>query len=80
MLKRIAYRLIQSLITLLIVTMLTFGLLAAAGGDAVTELVDNPNVSQATIEQSRRVYGLDKPLMERYRAWLSCSSSTPSRP
>lgn len=71
MLKQIAYRIAQSLVTLLLVTVITFGLLATAGGDALTELRENPAVSEASVEQLRRVYGFDKPLAERYLLWLS---------
>ena len=69
-LKLIVNRMAQSLVTLLVVTMITFGLLATAGGDALSSLHENPNVSEATIEQLRRVYGFDKPLPERYIRWL----------
>jgi peptide/nickel transport system permease protein len=70
-LKLIAYRLVQTLVTLLIVTMLTFALLAAAGGDAVNSLSDDPLASEATIQQMRRIYELDQPLPVRYGRWLS---------
>jgi peptide/nickel transport system permease protein len=71
MAKLIAYRLAQTLVTLLIVTMMTFALLAAAGGDAVNNLSDHPQTSEATLEQMRRIYELDKPLPLRYWNWLS---------
>ena len=70
-LKLIVNRMAQSLVTLLVVTMITFGMLATAGGDALSSLRENPNVSAATIEQLRRVYGFDKPLPERYISWLT---------
>lgn len=71
MAKLIAYRLAQTLVTLLIVTMLTFALLAAAGGDAVNSLSDDPLASEATLQQMRRIYELDQPLSVRYWRWLS---------
>src|SRR5688572_25830910 len=58
-----------------IVSMLTFALLSAAGGDALTSLRDNPQISEATIENLRRVYGLDKPLAVRYFTWLGGAMS-----
>jgi peptide/nickel transport system permease protein len=70
-LKLIVYRLVQTLVTLLIVTMLTFALLAAAGGDAVNSLSDDRLASEATIQQMRQIYELDQPLPVRYWRWLS---------
>lgn len=54
-----------------IVSAVTFALLSLAGGDALTHLRDNPQISEATIENLRRVYGLDRPLPVRYFTWLS---------
>lgn len=56
---------------LLVVSAIAFGLLSAAGGDAVSALRENPQVSEETIERLRQVYGLDKPLIVRYGTWLS---------
>ena len=53
-----------------IVSAVSFALLSLAGGDALTSLGDNPQISQATIENLRRVYGLDQPLAVRYFTWL----------
>jgi peptide/nickel transport system permease protein len=71
MLKLIAYRLAQSLLSLVIVTALTFALLASAGGDALTAASDDPAVSEAATRKMREVYGLDRPLILRYWRWLS---------
>lgn len=71
MMKLVAYRLAQTLVTLLLVTMLTFALLAAAGGDAVNSISDDPLASEATVQQMRQIYELDKPLPLRYWRWLS---------
>lgn len=53
-----------------IVSAVTFSLLSLAGGDALTSLRDNPQISEATIENLRRIYGLDQPLPVRYFTWL----------
>ena len=55
----------------LIVSAVTFALLGFAGGDALTQLRDNPQISEVTIERLRSVYGLDQPLPIRYFRWLS---------
>lgn len=56
---------------ILIVSAVTFALLSFAGGDALTQLRDNPQISEVTIERLRSVYGLDQPLPIRYFRWLS---------
>lgn len=56
---------------ILIVSAVTFALLGFAGGDALTQLQDNPQISRETIERLRSVYGLDQPLPVRYLRWLS---------
>ncbi|HEY2847088.1 MAG TPA: ABC transporter permease [Pyrinomonadaceae bacterium] len=71
MLRLILRKLLQGLLMLFVVSGLTFALLAAAGGDALTALRDNPQISEATIEQLRTVYGLDKPVTSRYASWIA---------
>ena len=55
---------------LLAVSVITFGMLSAAGGDALSALRENPQVSQETVERLSAVYGLDKPVTSRYFSWL----------
>ncbi|HEV2762264.1 MAG TPA: ABC transporter permease [Pyrinomonadaceae bacterium] len=71
MLRLILSRLWQGALVLLVVSALTFGLLAAAGGDALTGLRNDPLMDERVIENLRRVYGLDRPLHVRYARWLS---------
>jgi peptide/nickel transport system permease protein len=70
MLKLILCRLLQGVLVLLITSLLVFGLLAAAGGDVVSAS-HSGNLSHETIEAQRRIYGLDRPLYERYSLWVS---------
>src|SRR5215468_2338917 len=70
MIKLILYRLLQGALVLLIISALIFWLLTRAGGDAVS-MLDNPAGSEKTAENIRSIYGLDRPLMERYRNWLA---------
>ena len=70
MLKLIARKFIQGLMMIFIISAVSFALLSLAGGDALTSLGDNPQISQATIENLRRIYGLDQPLAVRYFSWL----------
>jgi peptide/nickel transport system permease protein len=70
-LKLILNRVVQSVVVLVVVSALTFALLAAAGGDALTALSSEPHVSQSALAELRRVYSLDDPLAVRYARWLS---------
>ncbi len=54
----------------LVVSAIAFTLLSSAGGDALSVLRENPQVSSETVERLRRVYGLDQPLAVRYGTWL----------
>ena len=71
MFKLLLRKCLQGLMMVLIVSAVTFALLGFAGGDALTQLRDNPQISGETIERLRSVYGLDQPLPIRYFRWLS---------
>ena len=71
MIKLLLRKCLQGLMMILIVSAVTFALLGFAGGDALTQLRDNPQMSELTIERLRSVYGLDQPLPIRYFRWLS---------
>jgi peptide/nickel transport system permease protein len=71
MIKLLLRKCLQGLMMILIVSAVTFTLLGFAGGDALTQLRDNPQISDQTIERLRSVYGLDQPLPIRYFRWLS---------
>lgn len=70
MLRIVLYRLLQGVLVILVVSALTFALLAAAGGDALSSLSSDPLVSEGTIRALRHTYGLDQPLVVRYWRWL----------
>lgn len=70
MLNLFVRKIVQGALMLLVVSAVTFALLASAGGDALSALQDNPQISERTIEELRKVYGLDRPLVERYGSWL----------
>jgi peptide/nickel transport system permease protein len=63
-------KLIQGVAMILVVSAITFSLLSSAGGDALSGLRDNPQISETTIENLKKVYGLDRPFAERYGSWL----------
>ncbi|HYO62507.1 MAG TPA: ABC transporter permease [Pyrinomonadaceae bacterium] len=70
MLRLVVSRLWQGALVLMVVSALTFGLLAAAGGDALTGLREDPLVTEEVLAEMRRVYGLDQPVHVRYARWL----------
>ena len=69
MLKLIIRKIGQGVLMIVVVSAIAFALLSVAGGDALTALRDNPQISEKTIEQLREVYGLDKPMLSRYGTW-----------
>ena len=71
MFKLLLRKCLQGFMMILIVSAVTFALLGFAGGDALTELRNNPQISEETIARLRHVYGLDQPLPIRYLRWLS---------
>ncbi len=71
LLRLIFHRLLQGVFVLLIVSALTFVLLAAAGGDALATLGDDPRLSEEMINVLRGMFGLDQPLHVRFLRWLS---------
>jgi peptide/nickel transport system permease protein len=66
-------KVILGVMMLLGVSAITFGMLSAAGGDALSGLRENPQVSQETLERLSAVYGLDRPVPTRYFSWLAGS-------
>jgi len=61
----------QLLITLLGITVLTFGIMHLAPGEpSVVQNEMNPKVSAQAQEQLRKLYGLDRPLWVQYGDWL----------
>jgi peptide/nickel transport system permease protein len=61
---------IQGVLMLVFVSGLTFYLLSAAGGDALSALRDNPQINVATLEQYEKLYGLDERFITRYTKWV----------
>ncbi len=68
----IARRLLQLIPILLGITLLSFLLMWAAGGDAVTTMIENQGVavSQEVIDARRHELGLDQPFIVQYLSWL----------
>lgn len=67
--KKIVNRLIQSILTMFLVSVLCFALTKAAPGDPVLTYVE-PNMSEQYIENLRESLGLNRPIPEQYFLWL----------
>nr|WP_255409491.1 ABC transporter permease [Gordonibacter sp. Marseille-P4307] len=70
--RYVARRLLQLIPILLGITLLSFGMMHLAGGDAVTALIENQGaaISRAEIDQRKAQLGLDKPFLVQYANWL----------
>ena len=71
--KELLHRLGQMLVTLIGVTILTFGLTYIAPGDAVDAILETGDtlVSAEVVEQTRHELGLDQPFHIQYLNWLT---------
>jgi peptide/nickel transport system permease protein len=66
-------RTLQSLLSLLALSILCFALMRAAPGDYFSELRVEPGISEQTLRAMESQSDLDKPLVERYALW--CASA-----
>jgi peptide/nickel transport system permease protein len=71
LLKLVGLRLLQGAAVLFLVSAITFALLAAAGGDAVSAIGPESPLSANAVNELRRVYGVDQPLHVRYYRWAA---------
>src|SRR3546814_4743714 len=64
-------RLAESLLVLAIMSLVIFLLIGLMPGDPIDIMIfSNPEMTQAEAERLRALYGLDRPILERYLAWL----------
>jgi peptide/nickel transport system permease protein len=64
-------RLMQSAVTLLILSFLVYILIGLMPGDPVDLMIaGNPQMTAADAARLREIYGLDQPLLSRYGHWL----------
>jgi peptide/nickel transport system permease protein len=69
--RQIAVRLMQAVLTVWIVTTLTFVLLHAAPGDPFSSVAEETRVSPQVAARMRHEYALDRPLAVQYGAYLN---------
>ncbi len=70
MLKFLAFRIIQGIFVVVVISFFSFLAINFAPGGFFDQLKLNPSVSKETIKQLEAFYGLDKPLLVRYADWL----------
>lgn len=64
-------RLAQSLLVLLVMSFVVYGLMGLMPGDPIDLMIGaDPKMTSEDAERLRQLYGLDKPLLERYGNWL----------
>ena len=64
-------RLVQGLVTVFVVTTLTFALIHAAPGEPFASVLSDPRVTPAIRAEWRAHYGLDQPLLSQYGHFLA---------
>jgi len=74
MLAYIAQRLIESAVVLLIMSFVIYGLIGLMPGDPIDIMVSSdPNMTPEDAARLRALYGLDRPIFERYLSWLGAA-------
>ena len=70
-----AGRLVESFVVLLVVSFAVYGLMALMPGDPVDIMVQSdPNLTAEDAQRLKALYGLDKPIVERYGNWLAAAA------
>ncbi len=67
-------RLAESLLVLLVMSFLIYGLIGLMPGDPIDLMISaNPDLTSADAQRLRALHGLDRPIAARYWAWLSAA-------
>ncbi|HET6520451.1 MAG TPA: ABC transporter permease [Geminicoccaceae bacterium] len=74
MLRYIARRLVGVAVVLLAMSFVIYALIGLMPGDPLDLMISaDPNVTTADVARLRAIYGLDRPLHERYLSWLGAA-------
>ncbi len=74
MLAYIAQRLAESAVVLLIMSFVVYGLIGLMPGDPIDIMLSaDPNMTPQDAGRLRALYGLDRPIFERYLSWLGAA-------
>jgi peptide/nickel transport system permease protein len=70
-LRYLSHRLLEAAVVLLAMSFLIYLLLGLMPGDPIDLMASgDPNITSADLARLKAVYGLDRPLLERYHHWL----------
>ena len=76
MIRFLFHRLWQSLLVLGLMSFVIYGLMGMMPGDPIDLMISsNPDITSEDTARLRALYGLDKPIIERYGNWLSAAAS-----
>lgn len=71
MINFILRRILQTLVVIVILSYVCFGLMSLMPGDPVELMISsNPKITAADVERLRSFYGLDQPIYKRYLNWV----------
>jgi peptide/nickel transport system permease protein len=71
MLRHLVERLFEAALVLLLMSFVIYGLLGLMPGDPIDLMAaGDPNITSADLARLKAIYGLDRPLLERYGHWL----------
>jgi len=74
MLRHLVERLCEAALVLLLMSFVIYGLLGLMPGDPIDLMAaGDPNITSADLARLKAVYGLDRPLLERYGRWLGAA-------
>lgn len=72
MINFILRRIVQTLVVIVILSYVCFGLMSLMPGDPVEMMISaNPKITAADVTRLRSFYGLDQPVYKRYFNWVS---------
>ncbi len=76
MLRYLIHRLLEAAAVLLLMSFVIYGLIGLMPGDPIDLMASgNPHITSADVARLKAVYGLDRPLIERYGHWLAAALS-----
>ncbi len=74
MLRYLIHRLLEAAAVLLLMSFVIYGLIGLMPGDPIDLMASgNPHITSADVARLKAVYGLDRPLLERYGHWLAAA-------
>ena len=72
MTRYLAERLLQSIVVVAVMSFVIYGLIGLMPGDPVDLMISaDPKITSEDAARLRALYGLDKPIVERYGNWLA---------